>query len=157
MAPKPARLHCNLTDNITELNNKGWGQEEAGKTGQCGGQSRGSKMYFVSNYIQTKRASWSKESIPFNSQTIICSWCSDSMLKKQASDSNLAPRMVSLQGEIWQGGEWVSSPHSIIYFFIINWCTGILVCNLALHTSRLLRMYQPDHPIPSAIALLILN
>lgn len=96
---------------------------------------------------------WSKGFIPLNFQIIICFLCSDSMPTKQASDSNLASCMVTLQEEVWQSREWKSPIPSALHFFITHcWYIGILVYNLALHVFCLHRMCRPDHPIPSAVA-----
>lgn len=46
-----------------------------------------------------------RQPILFSFQIIIYSSCSNSMLKKQASDSNLDPQMITLQGGIWPGRE----------------------------------------------------
>ena len=97
----------------------GWHHQLNGhEFGQPLGDSEGQRSLVQSMGLQRFRHNWVAEqqckeegsmvqrlSILFNSQIIISSSCSGSMLKKQLSDSNLAPHMVTLHGEVWQGRE----------------------------------------------------
>lgn len=157
MAPGLARLPVTCLITLPELTHEGEGEKGARRIGRHGGRRRVSKMNFPPSCSLTNRAPWSEESMTLNSRIIMCSSYSNPMLKKQASDSHLALRMVTLPGETGQRGGRKPPVPSALCFFITNGHIGILVYNLVLHVPCPHRMRRRGHPIQLAVALLILN